>query len=294
MPTRKIAVVGLGGMGSGLAHALVAAGFPVTVFNRTAAKAAPLGQVGATVVDSAAAAAKDADVVLLSLSDEHAVEEVLFGEMAGVLSQDVTVIDTTTVSVAYAQAAAKRLHDLGFKRVEACVLGNPLMAKAGQVRVFAAGVESDVDDVRDVLEALSQEVRYLGPPGHATTLKLAFNLLLGLQTAALAETVQFAEGVGVDRGLLLDALDNSGWRSPVLSFRGQFMRTGKYEPAGFRTTLMHKDIQLALDAVDVPLPLTAQASRHYEAAIAAGRGDEDAAVVADVVTTDPPVGHQTR
>ena len=286
--SRKVAVVGLGGMGSGLAFALVAAGFPVTVYNRTAEKAAPLAQAGATVVDSAAAAAKDADVVLLSLSDESAVEEVLFGEMAPVLAPGTTVVDTSTVSVAYAQEAAKRLDDLGLRRVESCVIGNPMMAKAGQLRVFAAGRESDVDDVSDVLAALSQEVRYLGPPGHATTLKLAFNLLLGLQTAALAETVQFAEGVGLDRVMLLDALDNSGWRSPILSFRSQFMKTGNYQPAGFRTVLMHKDIRLAQEAVDVRLPLTEQASKHYEAAIAAGRGDEDAAVVADVRTTDLP------
>jgi 3-hydroxyisobutyrate dehydrogenase len=288
MPARKVSVVGLGGMGSGLAHALVAKGFPVTVFNRTAAKAAPLAQAGATVVDSAAAAAKDAEVVLLSLSDEKAVEEVLFGEMAPVLAPGTTVVDTSTVSVAYAQEAAKRLDDLGLKRVESCVIGNPMMAKAGQLRVFAAGRQSDVDQVSDVLEAFTQEVRYLGPPGHATTLKLAFNLLLGLQTAALAETVQFAEAVGLDRVMLLDALDNSGWRSPILSFRGQFMKTGGYTPAAFRTVLMHKDIRLAREAVDVPLPLTEQVRRHYEAAIAAGRGDEDAAVLADVRTSDLP------
>src|SRR5262249_51719327 len=163
-------------------------------FNRTAEKAAPLAQAGATVVDSAAAAAKDADVVLLSLSDENAVEEMLFGEMTSVFAPGTTVVDTSTVSVAYAQEAAKRLDDQGLRRVEAGVIGNPMMAKAGQLRVFAAGRQSDVDDVSDVLAALSQEVRYLGPPGHATTLKLAFNLLLGLQTVALAETVQFAEG----------------------------------------------------------------------------------------------------
>lgn len=285
---RKVSVVGLGGMGSGLAHALVAKGFPVTVFNRTAAKAAPLAAAGATVVDSAGAAAKDAEVVLLSLSDEQAVEEVLFGEIVPVLAPGTTVVDTSTVSVAYAQEAAKRLDELGFKRVEACVIGNPMMAKAGQLRVFAAGSGSDVDEVDDVLEAFTQEVRYLGPPGHATTLKLAFNLLLGLQTAALAETVQFAEGVGLDRVMLLDALDNSGWRSPILSFRSQFMKTGDYAPAGFRTVLMHKDIRLAQDAVAIPLPLTERAARHYEAAIAAGRGDEDAAVVADVRTSDLP------
>lgn len=284
MSARKVAVVGLGGMGSGLAFALVGTGFPVTVYNRTAAKAAPLGEAGAQLAESAAEAGKDADVVVLSLSDEAAVDEVLFGEMVGVLAPGTTIVDTSTVSPAYAQEAAARLAKAGLRRVEACVIGNPQMAKAGQLRVFAAGVESEVDEVREVLDALSQEVRYLGPSGRASALKLAFNLLLGIQTVALAETVAFAEGVGLDRELLLDALDNSGWRSPVLSFRAQFMRRRQYQPAGFRSALMQKDLRLAREEAGthgVELPLAERASDRYAEAITAGRGDEDAAVVVE-------------
>jgi len=282
---RRVTVIGLGSMGSGMAAALVAAGQPITVFNRTAAKAEPLVKAGATLAASVGEACAGAEVVLLGLADESAVDNVLFGEAVGRLKPGAVVIDTSTVSPTFARNTELRLAASGVARVEACVLGNPQMALAGRLRVFAAGRESDVDDVRDVLSKLSQEIRYLGPTGRASALKLAFNLLLGVQVAGLAEAVAFAEGAGLGRDLLLDAIDNSGWQSPVLSFRTGFMRHRKYSPAGFRATLMRKDLTLASEqarADGVELPLVDAAVERYDDVLAAGRGDEDAAVVAEV------------
>lgn len=292
MTIRPVAVIGLGGMGSGMARALLDAGYPVTVYNRTASKADPLVAAGAVFAPSASVAGAGAEVVVLSLADEHAVEQVLFGEVVHKLAPGTTVVDTSTVSPSFAHNTAIRLAASGVHRVEACVIGNPAMAKSGQLRVFAAGKESDVDSVRDILGALSQEIRYLGPSGRAGTLKLAFNLLLGIQTAALAETVSFAEAAGLDRELLLNALDNSGWRSPILSFRAAFMRRREYTPAGFRTVLMQKDLTLAQEeaaAHGVRLPLVATSAERFAEVITSGRGNEDAAVVAElVVRAQPP------
>ncbi len=282
---RPIAVIGLGGMGSGMAHALLRAGFPVTVYNRTESKAAPLARAGASIAPSAEAAATGASVVLLSLADETAVEDVLFGSLSGILRAGQTVIDTSTVSPEFARAAAGRLAAIGPHRVEACVIGNPQMAAAGQLRVFAAGDKPDVDEVADVLAAIGQDLRYLGTTGRASSLKLAFNLLLGVQTLGLAEAVEFAETAGLDRELLLNALESSGWRSPVLSFRADFMRRRTYQPAGFRSALMYKDLNLAAReaaARQVDLPLVRCAADRYESVISVGRGDDDAAVVVDV------------
>src|SRR5882757_8456251 len=264
---RGVTVIGLGSMGSGMAAALVAAGLPVTVFNRTSAKAEPLVKAGASFASSAGAACDGAEVVLLSLSDESAVDDVLFGEAVERIKPGAVVIDASTVSPTFARNTELRLRASGIARVEACVLGNPQMALAGRLRVFAAGRQSDVDGVRDVLSALSQEIRYLGPTGRASTLKLAFNLLLGVQVAGLAEAVAFAEGAGLGRDLLLDAIDNSGWQSPVLSFRTGFMRYRKYSPAGFRATLMRKDLTLASEqarADGVELPLVDAAVARYD------------------------------
>lgn len=285
-----LAVIGLGVMGSGMAHALLRAGFPVTVYNRTESKAAPLTQAGARAAVSPAAAAVGASVVLLSLADEAAVEDVLFGKISGVLQAGQTVIDTSTVSPEFARDAAARLKALGVHRIEACVIGNPKMAASGQLRVFAAGEEEDVDEVTDVLAAIGQDVRYLGTTGRASSVKLAFNLLLGVQTLGLAEAVEFAEAAGLDRELLLNALESSGWRSPVLSFRADFMRRRAYQPAGFRSALMYKDLNLAArEAASqrLDLPLVRCAADRYETVISAGRGDDDAAVVVEVRSATP-------
>ncbi|MFD9963252.1 NAD(P)-dependent oxidoreductase [Amycolatopsis sp. NPDC058986] len=284
----RIAVLGLGQMGSGMARALLAAGTRITAFNRSADKAAPVAAAGATIAGSAAEAVDGADVVVLSLADEAAVTELLFGELDGRLRKGTTVVDTSTVTPSFAREAAERLAGAGIRRVEACVLGNPQMAAAGRLRVFAAGEESDVDAVRWVLDALGQEVRYLGPAGSASVLKLAFNLMLGVQTLGLAEAVVFAEAMGIDRGLLLDAFEGSGWRSAVLSFRGEFMRRKEYRPAAFRAALMHKDLGLARRESaghGVELPVVHCAAERYAEMLAAGLGDEDAAAVVELGDT---------
>lgn len=296
MPGRSVAVLGVGAMGSGMAQAILAAGFPVTVFNRTPAKAEHLTAAGAHLAASAAVAVQSAGTVLVSLADEAAVKAVLFGDVATNLQPGTVVIDTSTVSPAFARRAAEQLAELGAHRVEACVVGNPRMASRGALRVFAAGRQSDVDKVGAVLDAIAQDVRYLGPPGSASVLKLAFNLLLGVQTAGLGEAVAFAEAIGVDRGQLLDALDNSGWRSPVLSFRAEFMRRRVYQPAGFRAGLMHKDLILARDealAHGVSLPLVDQAIDRFGDVLAVGRADDDAASVAELKPAGTPERTQT-
>jgi 3-hydroxyisobutyrate dehydrogenase-like beta-hydroxyacid dehydrogenase len=284
MTLARIGVIGLGMMGGGMARALLAAGFEVTAYNRTAAKAAPLAEAGARIVTSPAEAA-DADVVLLSLADEAAVTQVVFDGLATRLRPGLTIVDTSTVSPAFAQDITERLAALGVRRVEACVIGNPKMAATGGLRVFVAGERAWADDVSSVLAALGKDVRYLGGPGSAGVLKLAFNLLLGVQTAGLAEAVAFAESMGMERDLLLDAFDNSGWRSPVLAFRADFMRRRSYHPAAFRTALMHKDLRLATSEAErhgAELPLTTRTAERFAELLDAGRGDDDAAAVVDL------------
>jgi 3-hydroxyisobutyrate dehydrogenase len=281
----KLAFVGLGGMGSGMVFRLLNAGFPVTVYNRTAAKAEPLVSAGARWAATPEAAADDADVILLSLSDESAVDEVLFGRLLPVLKPGVIVADTTTTSSEYAVSAAERLAADDVRRVELCVLGNPAMARSGELRLFAAGDQRDVVEMEDVLKALGHDVDYLGPPGMACAMKLSFNLLLGVQVVGLAEALAFGIRAGIDRKTLIGAIANSGVCSPVMAFRAEFMRTRGYLPAAFRARLMAKDLRLAVsDAAErgLPLPVTARAAERMDDVMAAGRGDEDAAVIAEI------------
>lgn len=281
---KRLALIGLGGMGTGMGLRLLDRGFSLRVYNRTPGRAEPLIAAGAVAASGVADAAAGADVVILSLSDEAAVEEVLFGRRGSALPRGTLLVDTTTVSPHYAREAARRLSAQGVARVEACLVGNPQMARAGRLRVFTAGSRLAAGRAADVLNAIGREVRHIGPAGMASTLKIAFNLLLGAQTAALAEAVAYGSEAGLDPKLLLRTLvgEGSGLRSPLLAFRAEFMGKGCYEPPSFRAALMAKDLHLAVhegDRIGLALPVAASAAALYEAGVAAGDGDKDAAVV---------------
>lgn len=279
---RKLGFIGLGNMGGAMAHRLVDAGFDVTVHNRTASRAVPLAEAGARQAASAAEAAAGQSTVVLSLSDEAAVEEVLFGAVLPVLRPGCTVVDTSTVSPEYARTAAARLAGAGLRRVEACVVGNPLQARQGALRVFAAGEQQDIEAVREVLETIGSELVSVGAPGAAATVKLVFNLLLGAQVASLAEAVAYGERGGLDRDQLLATVAGSGFSSPVLRFRAELMRKDSYEPAFFRSALMEKDLRLAVTdgagtGADMPVLETVRA--RFAEVVRAGDGDKDASVI---------------
>ncbi|MEV4438270.1 NAD(P)-dependent oxidoreductase [Streptomyces sp. NPDC049577] len=282
--TGHLAVIGLGAMGGGMAHRLLESGFRLTVHNRTPRKAEPLVERGATYACDAAEAVAGHRVVLLSLSDEQAVDEVLFDQVAPALERGGLVIDTSTVSPGYARAAAERLAALGLRRVEACVVGNPLQARKGELRVFTAGPQADAEEVRDVLDALGGESVHFGAPGSATTVKLVLNLLLGAQVASLAEAVEYGARAGIDRDRLLASIAGSGFSSAVMRFRADLMRSAQYEPAYFRASLMEKDLRLAIEAAErsgVELPVLKTVRDRFAAVVAAGDGDKDAAVVVE-------------
>ncbi|MEU8471246.1 NAD(P)-dependent oxidoreductase [Streptomyces sp. NPDC029006] len=281
MTGRHIAFTGLGNMGSGMALRLIDSGFRVTVHNRTKERALPVVAAGAEFAGSAAEAVASAGTLVVSVADEAAVDDVLFGH--GGLRPGTLVINTSTVSPGYARDASTRVAKAEAHWIDACVIGNPRQAREGAMRVLVSGAQEHVAAARPVLEALGGVVA-LGPVGQAPAMKLAFNLLLGAQVASLADAVRYGQDAGLDRDLLLAVIAGSGFSSKVMAFRAEVMRTGAYEPAAFRTSLMHKDLRMVLDDArqsGLELAVTASASRYFEEAIARGRGDADAAVVGE-------------
>ncbi|MGW1294206.1 NAD(P)-dependent oxidoreductase [Streptomyces sp. NPDC002533] len=284
MAEHPLAFIGLGSMGGGMARRLLETGHKLTVFNRTADKAAPLVAAGARLADTSEQAAAGHRLVLLSLSDEKAVEEVLFDRLVPVLEPGTLVVDTSTVSPGYARDAAARLADKGLRRVEACVVGNPLQARKGELRVFVSGAPEDLDEVRPVLDVLGGEVVHVGAPGTAASLKLILNLLLGAQVAALAEAVHYGTAAGLDRDQLIGVVAASGFSSLVMRFRADLMLNRTYEPAFFRSALMEKDIRIALEAAaghGAAMPVLGVVRERFAEVLAAGDGDKDASVLVE-------------
>lgn len=281
MTELRVAFIGLGGMGGGMALRLLDADVPVTVYNRTRAKAEPFADEGAVVAPTARGAAASADIVLLSLADEEALEDVLFGPggVTAGLRPGGYVVDTSTASPAFSRACATRLAAQEIRFVEARLLGNPLHARSGELRVFTGGSEEDVATVRPLLEVIGQEVRNLGPVGAAATFKLAFNVMLGVQLAAMSEAVTYAQQAGLPRDIVLHAIGNSGLSSPVLAFRCGLALQRRFDPPAFRTRLMRKDLRLALADSENPMPVIESAVAYFDNAVDAGWGDLDTAVV---------------
>ena len=297
MTEENIACLGLGAMGGGMATRLLETGSRLTVWNRTRTRIGPLEQGGATAAASPAAAVADAGVVVVSLADESAVEAVLFGHDGAVAAMrpGAVLVNTSTLSPRYAVRLAGRLGAAGVQQLEANVLGNPLQARSGELRVLTSGPPALAERVRPILERLGKQVVHVGPAGNAAATKLVFNALLGAQLASLAEAVGYGVRAGLDRDRLLAAIAESGFSSLVMSFRAGLVREGRYTPAAFRSALMAKDLRLALgEAAERghPMPVIEASGRHFDAVVAAGDGDLDAAVLVARVAAAEPVTRQ--
>jgi 3-hydroxyisobutyrate dehydrogenase-like beta-hydroxyacid dehydrogenase len=267
-----------------MAGRLLDQGFPLSVWNRTAAKAQPLTAAGALAPGTVAAAVREADVVLLSLSDAEAVESALLadGGATDAIKPGAMIVNTSTVSPEAARRLGGRLGGLGLPYLDVAVLGNPLQARAGEVRLLAAGSGDDVAAARPVLDALAKQVVYVGVVGLAATTKLVFNALLGAQLASLAEAVSYGVSAGLDLNGLLAAIAHSGFSSQVMAFRADLVQRRAYQPAAFRAALMGKDLDLVLAEAErygVRAPLLQSARAHFSDAVEAGDGDLDAAIV---------------
>jgi 3-hydroxyisobutyrate dehydrogenase len=281
---RKIAFIGLGVMGAGMASRLAENGHDITVYNRTRSKADEVGELGAKVADTPADAAKDADVVMISLADQDVVSKVVFDKdgIFETLGEGSYVLDMSTVTPEFARELSAKARAAGYKHLDTCVLGNPMHARQGELRVMAGGDEADFKAVEPLLEAVGKEVTYLGETGMGATMKLVLNMLMGVQMPALAEAVVFGERAGLDREKILEMISKSGYSSPVMSFRCAIMGQRNFEFAAFKLGLMRKDMTLVLgesQKLGVPMPVSESAYAMLTAAQQQGLGDLDVAAI---------------
>jgi len=281
---QRIAFIGLGVMGNGMACRLVEHGHDVAVYNRTREKTEEIAKLGARVADSPADAAREAQVVMLSLANQDVVARMLFDEdgVFATLGQGSYILDMSTVPPDFPREVAARANEAGFHALDACVLGNPFHSRQGELRVMAGGDERDFKAMEPLLEELGKEVTYLGESGMGATMKLVLNMLMGVQMPALAEAVVFGERAGLDRGQVLEMISKSGYSSPVMGFRCAIMGQRNFELTAFKLGLMRKDMTLVLgeaQKVGVPMPVTESAHAMLTAAQQQGLGDLDVAAM---------------
>ncbi|MFL6122710.1 NAD(P)-dependent oxidoreductase [Actinophytocola sp.] len=284
MGAPKIAFIGLGAMGGGMAARLLDSGAHVTVYNRTRAKGAELAEQGAVLADTPAEAAAGADVVFLSLATSEVVETLLFGAdgVVETLPRGAVVADMSTVAPDFAVRLKDRLAGTGHRGLDACVLGNAQHARDGELRFMIGGAAEDVETIRPVIAHLAKEIVHLGESGKGATAKLALNLLMGVEMQALAEAVVFGEKAGLDRGTLIRLIAASGYSAPVMKFKAGVMARRAFENPDFRLKLMRKDLGLVLaetSRLGVPMPATAASHDWLTNAKNQGLGEHDCASI---------------
>lgn len=282
---QRVAILGLGTMGMGMANNLLKASFAVTVYNRTRAKAEPLAAAGAHIADTPAAAAQEADVVISMLADDAASREVWTGREGALraLQQGATMIESSTVTPQWIADLGAEAQKLGLSLLDAPVTGSKPQAEAGQLTFLVGGEAKVLEQVRPVLEAMSRSIVHLGPLGSGARLKLINNFLCGVQVASLAEAMVWIERGGLDREQSLEFLKKAAPGSPLLASIADRMVEATYN-VNFLLPLMEKDLRYAqLDAATLGVDLrTAAASEtRFEDAVKTGLTDKDMSAVVE-------------
>jgi 3-hydroxyisobutyrate dehydrogenase-like beta-hydroxyacid dehydrogenase len=283
----KIAFVGLGAMGSAMAQRLLAAGHPVTGYNRTRAKAEALASKGLAVADSARAAVEGASVVLSMVTDSEALRDVALrpdGIVAG-LGKDAVWAEMSTVSPTVTRMLGERVAEKGAALLDAPVSGSTVTISQGQLSFIVGGDPAALERIRPYLLAIGPTITHVGALGLAVTMKIAVNLSIGVQMLAFSESVLLAEKSGIPREKAVEAILKGVTASPMLKYRGPFVLDMPDE-ALFNVMLMQKDMRLALEqgrAVGVPLPATGLVHELLTGARGLGLAEKDFAAVFDVL-----------
>jgi 3-hydroxyisobutyrate dehydrogenase len=283
MTKQTVALLGLGTMGSGMAANLLEAGYPLTVWNRSPAKAEAFAAQGARVAATPADGARGANVVMSMLSDDAASRAVWLGADGALAAADegAVLVESSTVTPAWIAELDAAARARGRDFLDAPVTGSRAQAAGGQLSFLVGGPREALEEVRPVLEAMSKEILLLGPVGSGAKLKLINNFLCGVQIASLAEGIAWIERSGLDREQALAFLKSGAPGSPLLGNLSARMTSRDYA-VNFHLKLMSKDLQYAGEAAaasGVELTTAANARRLFEQAVAQGYGDQDMSAV---------------
>jgi 3-hydroxyisobutyrate dehydrogenase len=285
--TRKprIAFLGLGIMGGGMAGRLLDAGFPLTVYNRSAERARTLEARGAVVADSPRAAARGADIVFCMVADDAASRAMWDGDrgaLAGAKAGSI-VVECSTLTVGRVRELATSAAGAACTFIDAPVTGSKMQAAGGEL-LFLVGAEDDaLARIRPALEAMGKTIIHLGPVGSGALVKLLNNFLCGVQAASLAEAIAVIERSDLDRDRTVQAIVNGSPGSPVMKTLASRILADDFSP-NFYLHLLAKDLGYAIgegESRGVPMAMASAAREILQMSIARGDGDKDMAAVVE-------------
>ena len=283
----RIAFLGLGTMGAAMAANLIRAGFAVTAWNRTAGRAAELVDLGVQEAATPAAAASEAAIVVVCVSDTPDVEAVLFGPDGVVegAAPGTLIIDCSTIAPSGSWDFAARLREHDLHMIDAPVSGGSEGARNATLTIFVGGDEQDVERARPVLEALGRTITHVGPIGAGQAVKAVNQVILAGTYLGVAEGIVLAIKAGLDVEQVVGALGGGAAQSWVLANRSGRMLDNDY-PLGFKVALHRKDLAIALELaaqLGAVLPVSALAAQLESGLIAQGHGDDDISALARAI-----------
>jgi 3-hydroxyisobutyrate dehydrogenase-like beta-hydroxyacid dehydrogenase len=278
-----IGFIGLGIMGQPMALNLLKAGNKLMVYNRTASKTEPLKQGGAQVASTPAGAAKDAEFVIIIVTDSAAVEEVVMGKdgILGTVAASAIVIDSSTISPVVSRKMACHVAGRGARWLDAAVTGSKHGAEQGELTFMVGGDRQAFERALPILQVLGKKHIYCGQNGMGLSAKLAQNTIQATMLEVFGEGMVLAAKAGVAPETMLEILQSSLARAALIDFKAPFIFKGDFTPY-FPLKLMHKDLELAMEAgfaQSVTMPTLAAVKEVYSAAKAQGKGDLDYAAV---------------
>ncbi len=276
-----VALLGTGIMGAAMARNLLGAGMEVRAWNRSTEKSEPLADVGATVVEDPAEAARGADLLLTMLADADAIEEVVGGGVLPALSEGAVWLQMSTVGERGNARLAHLAAENGVAYVDAPVLGTKAPAEQGQLVVLASGPDDVRERCEPVFGAVGSKTVWLGAAGEGSRLKLVVNNWIVGLLGVLAETIAFARATGVDAQKFLETIEGGPLGLPYAQIKGAMM-IGEDFPTSFSAKLARKDAALVLEAAEargLDMAVSSAVVARFDEAIEAGHGDEDMAAV---------------
>jgi len=290
MSKPRIAFLGLGIMGSGMARRLLANGFPLTVFNRNVEKSKPFAAQGAQIARSPREAAAQAKVIISMLADDNASRTLWFGGTGAITGATIgtVCVECSTVTVNWVRELSSVAGVRGCELLDAPVTGSKTQAAAGELNFLVGGSAATLEKVRPVLAAMSKTITPIGPSGSGALLKLINNFLCGVQVASLAEALAMIERSGLDRTKALEILTGGAPGSPLVKTIAGRMTAPDFTP-NFLLRLMAKDLGYAVDEggkLSINLATAAAARGMFKQAIAGGHGDQDMSAVVEQFRTN--------
>ena len=279
----RIAVLGLGIMGGGMARRLLSMGYPVSVYNRSRPKAAILADAGAFVADTPRAAAARSEVVIAMVADDGASRSIWLGAEGALAGTEPgsLLLESSTLSVGWVKELCAATSQKGCEFLDAPVTGTKPHAASGELFFMVGGSREGFARARMILSVLGREVLHLGPTGSGALIKLINNFVCGVEAAAFAEALALVTAGGLDRDKSISVLANSALASPLIKRMLTSMAANDFSP-NFPLKLMTKDIGYAIkeaERMGVPLRTAVPAAEVFKHALSKGLGEQDFSAV---------------